>query len=68
MIINYAPIVISYAPGVINYTPRERRKYHCTVDLLFDWFEISCMTTDNLSFYLQNRLNPNRSNMRSTVQ
>ncbi len=22
-------------------------KYHCTVDLLFDWFEISCMTTDN---------------------
>jgi hypothetical protein len=26
------------------------------VDLLFDWFGISCMTTDNLSFYLQNRL------------
>jgi hypothetical protein len=21
--------------------------YHCTVDLLFDWFGISCMTTDN---------------------
>ncbi len=31
-------------------------KYHCTVDLLFDWFGISCMTTDNFSFYLQNRL------------
>ncbi len=23
---------------------------------LFDWIEISCMTTDNFSFYLQNRL------------
>jgi hypothetical protein len=30
--------------------------YHCTVDLLFDWFGISCMTTDNVCFYLQNRL------------
>jgi hypothetical protein len=33
-----------------------RVKYHCTVDLLFDWFGISCMTTDNFCFYLQNRL------------
>jgi len=31
-------------------------KYHCTVDLLFDWFGISCMTTDNFCFHLQNRL------------
>ncbi len=31
-------------------------KYHCTVDLLFDWFEISCMTTDNFCFNLQNKL------------
>ena len=31
-------------------------KYHCTVDLLFDWFGIDCMTTDNFSFYFQNRL------------
>jgi hypothetical protein len=30
--------------------------YHCTIDLLFDWFGISCMTTDNFCFYLQNRL------------
>jgi hypothetical protein len=35
---------------------RQRGKYHCTVDLLFDWFGISCMTTDNFCFYLQNRL------------
>ncbi len=31
-------------------------KYHCTIDLLFDWFGIGCMTTDNFYFYLQNRL------------
>ncbi len=34
----------------------KRGKYHRTVDLLFDWFGISCMTTDNFCFYLQNRL------------
>jgi len=33
-----------------------REKYHCTVDLLLDWFGISCMTTDNFCFNLQNRL------------
>jgi hypothetical protein len=31
-------------------------KYHCTIDLLFHWFGISCMTTDHFCFYLQNRL------------
>jgi len=31
-------------------------RYHCTIDLLFDWFGISCMTTDIFCFYLQNRL------------
>jgi hypothetical protein len=31
-------------------------KYHCTIDLLFDWLGISCMTTDNFCVYLQNRL------------
>jgi hypothetical protein len=30
-------------------------KYHCTVDLLFDWFGISYITNDNFGFYLQNR-------------
>jgi hypothetical protein len=33
-----------------------RGTYHCTIDLLFDWFGISCMTSDNFCFYLQNRL------------
>jgi hypothetical protein len=31
-------------------------KDYCTIDLLFDWFGISCMTTENFCFYLQNRL------------
>jgi hypothetical protein len=31
-------------------------RFHCTVDLRFDWFRISCMTTDNSCFHLQNRL------------
>ncbi len=25
-------------------------KYHCTIDLLFDWFGISCMITDYFGF------------------
>jgi hypothetical protein len=31
-------------------------KYHCTIELLFDWLGISSMTTDDFCFYLQNRL------------
>jgi hypothetical protein len=31
-------------------------KYHYTVDLLFDWFGISCAKADNFCLYLQNRL------------
>ncbi len=31
-------------------------KYHCTIDLLFDWFGFSCLTTDTFCFYLQNIL------------
>ncbi len=48
---------------IINSLPKKARtrkyqsgKYHCTVDLLFDWFGISCMTTDDFCFHLQNRL------------
>jgi hypothetical protein len=43
-------------------------KYHCTVDLLFDWFGISCMTTDIFLFLFAKQTNPNQSNRRSTVQ
>jgi hypothetical protein len=34
----------------------KRGKCHCTINLLFDWFGISCTTNDNFCFYLQNRL------------
>jgi hypothetical protein len=27
-----------------------------SITVPFDWFGISCMTTDNFGFYLQNRL------------
>ncbi len=30
-----------------NLREYQRGKYHCTIDLLFDWFGISCMTTDS---------------------
>jgi hypothetical protein len=33
-----------------------KRKNYCTIDLLIDWFEFICMTTDNFCFYLQNTL------------
>jgi hypothetical protein len=44
-------IIYSYWPG-----NTKGGMYHCTVDLLFDWFRISCMTSDNFCFCLQNRL------------
>jgi hypothetical protein len=43
-------------------------KYLCTVDLLSDWFGISCMATDNFCFYLQNRTIWISQNRRSVVQ
>jgi hypothetical protein len=43
-----------------------RGKYHCTVDLLFDWFGLVCFTNkNNNSVVIQ--LIPNQSNRRSTV-
>jgi hypothetical protein len=49
---------LSDTSRVVVYICREfwRGKNHCTIDLLFDWFGISCMTTDIFCFYLQNGL------------
>ncbi len=44
----------SWIVGLSEEIPKG--KNHCIVDLLFDWFGISCMTTANCCFYLQNRL------------
>jgi hypothetical protein len=43
----------------------KRGKYHCTVDLLFDWFGLTCFAK-KLSVVI--KLIPNQSNRRSTVQ
>jgi hypothetical protein len=45
-------------------------KYHCTMDLLFDWFGFSFMSTDNFLFLFAKQTYPNQSNRRwrSTVQ
>jgi hypothetical protein len=34
----------------------KRGEYNCTIVFLYDWFGISCMTTDNFCFYLHYRL------------
>jgi hypothetical protein len=50
---------LSLNQNVANRQPVQgalKGKYHCTIDLLFDWFGISCMTTDNFCFYFQNTL------------
>ncbi len=59
MFLNYPPpSLLLLRQNKLERLSREylRGNYHCTVDLLFDWFAISCMTTDNFCFYLQNRL------------
>jgi hypothetical protein len=47
--------ILFYAYFKDSAPMRSAREY-CTIDLLFDWFGISCMTTGNFCFYLQNRL------------
>jgi hypothetical protein len=52
-------IDVTQAVLVLNVNGRTgtlKGKYHCTVELLFDWFGICCMTIDNFHFYSQNGL------------
>jgi hypothetical protein len=42
--------------SLLSLSPGNAKGYLCTIDLLFDWLGISCMTTDKFCFYLQNRL------------
>jgi hypothetical protein len=46
----------------------QRGKYHCTVDLLFDWFGLVCFANRNKKMSVVIQLIPNQSNRRSTVQ
>jgi hypothetical protein len=41
-------------------------KHHCTIDLLFDWFGISCMTAD-IFFTKQAKPNPSKPEVNGTV-
>jgi hypothetical protein len=41
-----------------------RGKYHCTIDLLFDWFGLVCFANKNKNC----QLIPNQSNRKSKVQ
>jgi hypothetical protein len=43
-------------------------KYHCTVDLLFDWFVLVCFANNKKILSAVIQLIPNQSNRRSTVQ
>ncbi len=44
-------------------------KYHCTIDLLFDWFGLACLANTNKNYQLSySWLIPNQSNRRWTVQ
>jgi hypothetical protein len=45
-----------------------RGKYHCTVDLLFDWFGLVCFANKKQKMSVFIQLIPNQSNRRSTVQ
>jgi hypothetical protein len=54
-VINKFCIIISlWRQGHISYQGTLKEDF--TVDLLFDWFGISYITTENFCFYLQNRL------------
>jgi hypothetical protein len=40
-------VMVQAPDTLVNSRKYQRGKYHHTVDLLFDWFGISYMTTDN---------------------
>ncbi len=46
----------------------KRGKYHCTIDLLFDWFGSVCFANKNKKLSVVIQLIPNQSNRRSMVQ
>ncbi len=42
----------AYTPGIGTAGNTEGGKYHCTIDLLFDWFGICSMTIDNFFVFI----------------
>jgi hypothetical protein len=55
---NYDNLLRTYLTHSLSLSLQEilKGKYHCTIDLLFDWFGISRMKTDNFCLCLKNRL------------
>ncbi len=53
------PLGLSGKDSKVYIREYQRGKHHCTVDLLFDWFKISSMTTDIFCF---KQTDPNQSN------
>jgi hypothetical protein len=53
---------------LVSTQPGNNKGGSITVPLLFDWFGISCMTSDNFLFLFAKQGNPNQSKRRSTVQ
>jgi hypothetical protein len=53
-----------------DYVTREyqRGKYHCTIDLLFDWFGLICFVNKKQKLLVVIQLIPNQSDRRSIVQ
>jgi hypothetical protein len=43
-------------------------KYHCSIDLLFDWFGLVCFANKKQKLSVVIQLIPNQSNRRSMVQ
>jgi hypothetical protein len=50
-----------------TWTEILKGKYHCTIDLLFDWFVLVCFG-DNKKLSVVVELIPNQSSRRSMVQ
>jgi hypothetical protein len=61
------PNMLVFLVAIFRAGNTEGGKYHCTVDLLFEWFGISCMTTDNFCSNLQNRLIQTKQEVNGTV-
>ena len=57
---------IIWRPGHRTLTI-ERGKYHCTTDLLFDWFGFNHTSKAYANSTLSKQLNPNKINRRSAV-
>ncbi len=67
-ILNYLDKYFLEANALAYPGNTKRGKYHCTVDLLFDWFGLVCFANKNKNLSAVIHLIPNQSNWRPMVQ